>query len=403
MPTSTTNCNTTRATIRRRIAKPPSGSAEGSIDAGAATLQPPRVSGAICVPGHGPCATPDGSTNDRNRRAQRHARETALRCVQSRRGSRAVADARRTSPSPHGTCRRAGPASGCPLAAVSAGPLARPRRRQPGTASSPWHAGQAAPGSGTPSTVIDFAVEVSYKAACSPPADRAGHDRRTGVTDARAHAGPASTAAGITTVTYSGQRTIGTAGTWTYEFAARLTAADPWVILAGQRPGGAHDQRASHPEADAQAHAEAKAHTQADAQADPEGDRQPKPTAKADQGAAEGDPEAAPDPRTGDDVGSEGDPGRHHPAGHRGAERAVRLRPPAIRTRRDPPSTDGRGPAASRRPAATPRPGPHPADLAAPHGDVAVRHRARPHRVGGVRDGRFAAVRLRPCQADRGG
>ena len=27
MPTSTTNCNTTRATIRRRIAKPPSGSA----------------------------------------------------------------------------------------------------------------------------------------------------------------------------------------------------------------------------------------------------------------------------------------------------------------------------------------------------------------------------------------
>ena len=64
MPTSTTNCNTTRATIRRLIANPPSGSADGSIVAGAATLQPPRVSGAICVLGHGPCATPDGSTTD---------------------------------------------------------------------------------------------------------------------------------------------------------------------------------------------------------------------------------------------------------------------------------------------------------------------------------------------------
>ena len=97
-------------------------------------------------------------------------------------------------------------------------------------------AGGAAPGSGTPQTVFDFAVEVSWKASCSPPQTVRVTIAGVASPTLALSPGQPATAAGTTTVTYTGQRTIGTAGTWTYEFAARLTAADPWVVLAGSAP-----------------------------------------------------------------------------------------------------------------------------------------------------------------------
>jgi hypothetical protein len=97
-------------------------------------------------------------------------------------------------------------------------------------------AGQAAPGSGTTATVIDFVVVVSYKAACSPPETVRVTIAGLASPTLALSAGTPSTATGITTVTYTGQRTIGAAGTWTYEFAARLTSADPWVVLPGSSP-----------------------------------------------------------------------------------------------------------------------------------------------------------------------
>ena len=97
-------------------------------------------------------------------------------------------------------------------------------------------AGHAAPGSGTPSTVVDFSVVVSYKAACSPPATVQVTIAGLASPNLALSPGQPSTAAGMTTVTYTGQRTIGAAGTWPYEFRARLTAADPWVTLAGSAP-----------------------------------------------------------------------------------------------------------------------------------------------------------------------
>jgi hypothetical protein len=137
--------------------------------------------------------------------------------------------------------RRTGPATGLVLllAAVFL-PVGWPLG--PGTAAAAGNCkltlagGQAAPGSGTPQTAIDFALEVSHKAACSPPATVRVTIAGLASPTLALTPGQPSTAAGTTSVTYTGQRTIGAAGTWTYEFAARLTAADPWVILAGTAP-----------------------------------------------------------------------------------------------------------------------------------------------------------------------
>ena len=188
--------------------------------------------------------------------------------------------------------RRMGPAAGLVLFLAAlwlpfGWPLGPAAATAAGNCKLALDAGQAAPGSGTPSTVIDFTVVVSYKAACSAPETVRVTIAGLGSPTLALTPGQPSTAAGITTVTYSGQRKIGAAGTWPYEFAARLTAASPWVVLAGQRARGAHDQGATHPETDAQTHPQADAQTHAEAEADSEGDGQADP---------EADPETDPKP-----------------------------------------------------------------------------------------------------------
>ena len=150
-------------------------------------------------------------------------------------------------------------------------------------------AGQAAPGSGTPQTVFDFAVEVSWKASCSPP--QAVRVTIAGVASPTLALSPGqpSTATGTTTVTYAGQRTIGTAGTWTYEFAARLTAAAPWVVLAGSAPAAITINVPVTPKPTAKATPQPKPTPKPTAKATPK----PRPTAKP----TKAPPKATPKPR----------------------------------------------------------------------------------------------------------
>ena len=168
--------------------------------------------------------------------------------------------------------RRTGPAAGLVLLLAAlwlpfGWPLGPAAATAAGNRKLDLAAGRGCPGSGTTQTVIDFAVEVSWKASCSPPQTvRVTIAGLASPTLALAPGQP-STATGTTTVTYTGQRTIGAAGTWTYEFAARLTAADPWVTLAGNSPAALTINVPSHPEADGQADAEAKTHSEADGQA----------------------------------------------------------------------------------------------------------------------------------------
>ena len=268
MPTSTTNCNTTRATIRRRIAKPPSGSADGSIDAGAATLQPPRVSGALLCTRSRAIRNTGRKYQRPNRRAQRHARETAIRCVQNRRGSRAVADDRRTSPP-----SRMGPAAGLVLFLAAlwlpfGWPLGPASATAAGNCKLALDAGGAAPGSGTPSTVVDFTVVVSYKAACSARKTYGSRSPDLGHRRSRSRRGRRHGRR------YHDSHVHGAAQDRHGRDVAvrvrrRLTAAGPWVVLPGTAPDDDQDQRPADPQTDAQTHPEAKADPQTHARRRP--------------------------------------------------------------------------------------------------------------------------------------
>jgi hypothetical protein len=95
--------------------------------------------------------------------------------------------------------------------------------------------GQASPASGTTETQTTFSVRVSWKANCDEP--DAVTFRIQGLSGTIALSpGPPSTAAGTTSAVYSGPFTIGTPGSWSYEFAAREGPSDPWVTLAGSSP-----------------------------------------------------------------------------------------------------------------------------------------------------------------------
>jgi hypothetical protein len=95
--------------------------------------------------------------------------------------------------------------------------------------------GQASPASGTTATVTKFSVRVSWKTNCGEP------DAVTvtilGLSGTiHLAAGQSSTSGGNTSAVYSGQSTIGTPGSWGYEFSARQEPSDPWVTLAGSAP-----------------------------------------------------------------------------------------------------------------------------------------------------------------------
>jgi hypothetical protein len=96
--------------------------------------------------------------------------------------------------------------------------------------------GQASPASGTTETVTTFSVLVSWKSNCDEP--DAVTLRIPGLSGSIALSqGTLSTAAGTTSAVYTGQHTIGTPGSWGYEFRARESPSDPWVTLAGSNPG----------------------------------------------------------------------------------------------------------------------------------------------------------------------
>ena len=116
------------------------------------------------------------------------------------------------------------------------GPLGPATAAAAGNCKLALESGQAAPGSGSPETVIDFTVIVSYKAACSPPGSVRVTVAGLASPTLALTPGASSTATGTTTATYTGQRTVGAVGSWPYEFAARVTAGDPWVVLPGSSP-----------------------------------------------------------------------------------------------------------------------------------------------------------------------
>ena len=96
--------------------------------------------------------------------------------------------------------------------------------------------GQASPASGTTESVTTFSVRVSWKANCDEP--DAVTLRIPGLSGSIALSqGTLSTAGGTTSAVYTGQHTIGTPGSWGYEFRAREAPSDPWVTLAGSNPG----------------------------------------------------------------------------------------------------------------------------------------------------------------------
>jgi hypothetical protein len=96
-------------------------------------------------------------------------------------------------------------------------------------------AGQASPASGTTETETTFSVRVSWKANCDEP--DAVTLRIPGLPGSIALSqGTPSTAGGTTSAIYTGQYTIGTPGSWGYEFRARELPSDPWVTLAGSNP-----------------------------------------------------------------------------------------------------------------------------------------------------------------------
>jgi hypothetical protein len=97
-------------------------------------------------------------------------------------------------------------------------------------------AGEASPGSGTTETVTTFSVRVSWKANCAEPdAVTVGILGLSGTTVLGQ--GSTSTGGGTSSALYTGQFTIGTPGSWGYEFAARESPSSPWVTLAGTNPG----------------------------------------------------------------------------------------------------------------------------------------------------------------------
>ena len=96
--------------------------------------------------------------------------------------------------------------------------------------------GQASPASGTTQTQTTFSVRVSWKANCGEPTSvRVTILGLSG--SVQLGGGSQSTSGGTTSAVYSGKYTIGTPGSWAYEFAARLDPADPWVTLEGSSPG----------------------------------------------------------------------------------------------------------------------------------------------------------------------
>ena len=95
--------------------------------------------------------------------------------------------------------------------------------------------GQASPASGTTETVTTFSVRVSWKANCDEP--DAVTLRIPGLSGSvTLSQGTPSTAGAITSAVYSAQYTIGTPGSWGYEFRARELPSDPWMTLAGSDP-----------------------------------------------------------------------------------------------------------------------------------------------------------------------
>jgi len=95
--------------------------------------------------------------------------------------------------------------------------------------------GQASPASGTTETETTFSVRVSWKANCDDPEAVTLRIQGLSGTIMLAQGSP-STSGGTTSAIYSGQFTIGTPGSWGYEFAARESPSEPWVTLAGSDP-----------------------------------------------------------------------------------------------------------------------------------------------------------------------
>lgn len=95
--------------------------------------------------------------------------------------------------------------------------------------------GQASPASGTTETVTMFSVRVSWKANCDEPDAVTLRIQGLSGTIALGHGSP-STSGGTTSAVYSVQHTIGTPGSWAYEFAARESPSSAWVTLAGSSP-----------------------------------------------------------------------------------------------------------------------------------------------------------------------
>jgi hypothetical protein len=96
-------------------------------------------------------------------------------------------------------------------------------------------AGRASPATGTIATQTRFSVDVSWKATCPDP-DAVTLTIQGLSGTIQLTAGGTSTAQGMTRAVYSGQHTIGTPGSWGYQFAAREGQSDPWVTLAGSAP-----------------------------------------------------------------------------------------------------------------------------------------------------------------------
>jgi hypothetical protein len=96
--------------------------------------------------------------------------------------------------------------------------------------------GEASPGSGTTETVTTFSVRVSWKANCAEP--DAVTLRILGLSGTTVLGqGSTSTTGGTRSALYAGQFTIGTPGSWGYEFAVRESPSSPWLTLAGSNPG----------------------------------------------------------------------------------------------------------------------------------------------------------------------
>src|SRR5262245_4822463 len=95
--------------------------------------------------------------------------------------------------------------------------------------------GRASPASGTITTKTTCSVDVSWKANCDAPAAVTLTIQGLSGT-IQLSSGGTSTSQGTTTAVYSGQHTIGTPGSWGYQFAARETPSAPWVTLAGSAP-----------------------------------------------------------------------------------------------------------------------------------------------------------------------